>query len=345
MSEGSLSTFAARPRKAAPHGSGAHPHLLPVPQLMLRRFAPHGAGLLLILASGCSREPRHLNLSEASAFVVPDSVGVAGVALGPDGELLLWTPTQNRVVWIRGSARHDLTDPRLARPIAAAVLDPSMDAAHAPAGAVEALDAARGALIRFARDGRVLSVHAIPAWAGAVQAARARTGWFALLPDSSSGRGYSVQFQEDGTAAPRRVFVMKGSGSAKARTVRLSVWGDSLIVTEVRSPYASMLVPNAATGAHRLATPSGIPELRQTRYTWLSMPLLPVGRGFIQVFADAGSDRRLFVTYGRDRRPVHASFVDAPIGLIAARTAPDVLLALRRVGRTEVVQYRWEWTR
>lgn len=311
---------------------------------MLRRFAPTSAGILLLALQSCSPNPRHLKLSETAAFVVPDSVGVAGASLGPNRELLLWTPTQRRVVWIRDSNRHDLTAAELVRPIAAAVLEGPLTTTYTSSGAVEVLDGAKGSLIRFDPSGSASTIRTIPSWAGAVQGARARSGWFALLPDSSSGHGYSVQFQSDSGGAPRRLVRLEGGHSARPKSVRIAGWGDSLIVTEVRSPYVSTVIASAGSEAHPLITPSTVPELSQTRYTWLSMPLLPVGRGFLQVFADAESDRRLFVTYGQDRRPIRTSFVDAPIGIIAARTAPDRLLGMRRVGRTEVVQYRWEWS-
>lgn len=75
--------------------------------------------------------------------------------------------------------------------------------------------------------------------------------------------------------------------------------------------------------------------------SWLSLPTLDIGEGFVQTLADPRSDGRLLIRYGESGYLLAARRLDIPFGLLASHQSKPLVLALRTTDRQELVTYGW----
>jgi hypothetical protein len=76
---------------------------------------------------------------------------------------------------------------------------------------------------------------------------------------------------------------------------------------------------------------------------WVGLATLHLDRGFLQVLADRGGERRAFAVYDSTGVLRRVTLVDAFIGFLDSDPASRRLLALRRTDRVELVVYEWAW--
>jgi len=114
-------------------------------------------------------------------------------------------------------------------------------------------------------------------------------------------------------------------------------------VTQAHYPFSSvMLDPSDGKPTLRFSSlPTAV--LGDDPASYIAMPILPIGGGFVQTLADLGSDRRIMILYSAVGTILRTTAIDAPLALVAHSQASGRLLALRRAGSTEVVGYSWDW--
>lgn len=69
--------------------------------------------------------------------------------------------------------------------------------------------------------------------------------------------------------------------------------------------------------------------------------MLSLDRGWIQTLADLRSDRRVIVVFDSTGAEVRRLEMDAPFGFVASSRDPQEVVALRALGKAELIFYRW----
>lgn len=303
--------------------------------------------LTLAAAAACGKPPRHLVLKQSFAFTAP-SAAVGGVTGGDRGELVAWSPRDPRLIWLSRGSRKALAHPSITRPVGAAVLrGRSLLGLGHGEREVEVLDAPSGALVRLHEGGTLAGRREVAGLKRAFNGIRAGSGWYALVPDADTMVAYHLVYVADGSSegrvlatAMQPVRGVPQPGLSPA--IRLSTWGDGVILTNPAAPYQSVVIDPA--GKERpLVRPGGLRALGGRTAKWYSMPVQHIEGGFLQTFTDLNSDRRVFVVYDEQGTPRRASTIAAPVAIVGEQTNPDYLIGIRRTGRTELVGYTWTW--
>ncbi len=76
---------------------------------------------------------------------------------------------------------------------------------------------------------------------------------------------------------------------------------------------------------------------------WRSLRLVALDGAFLQVLVDPRSDRRRVLLLDGRGRLVRERQMDVAIGFLDAHSPTRILIAVRNVGRSEIVYYRWRW--
>lgn len=106
-----------------------------------------------------------------------------------------------------------------------------------------------------------------------------------------------------------------------------SEWSEGLVL---EPPHAALDSMAADAGQVDLAS-------------WASLPVVPLGDGYLQTLADLATDRRLIVHYDSNGTVVSSIPVDVPIGLLLHADDPSRVLGARRTDVLEVVEYTYHW--
>ncbi len=278
-----------------------------------------------------------LELTEASAHVLPAQSVVAGASLSPDGTRVL--------VWFLG--RQDLflleeNEAPRAVEVAATSAEGSaqiVGGAFLDGGAVEVVQS-NGvlSLLRWnsshTHSQVVLAVEEIHA------AVRGLHGWWLLAGSGGSNALYHLRDGEIALEEP--IIAVEGPYdrfflSATDTDLLMGLREPPHFVWKIDDGGAtkSILKPTPPENAER---PDSIPPPR-----WVALNALPVGSGVLQVVADVTSDARLLVVYNSRGEERSSRVLEAPIGLLAAASDAPAIALLRTFERSEVVLYHWRW--
>jgi hypothetical protein len=170
---------------------------------------------------------------------------------------------------------------------------------------------------------------------GNIQAVtKAGSMWY--VASSRSGR-LTLFVRRDGED-PRELCTLP---SADEGGVQLHGWKDrNVLVSNMSSPLEGVaLSPSGDT----LLTFEE-PNIATAGQNYVALPILPVGRGFVQTLADATSDERIILVYGPDGALLRHSRISAAFGLIHSNPEIGLILGLQDFGTPEVIGFRWHWT-
>lgn len=226
------------------------------------------------------------------------------------------------------------------RPIAARVLEGSTLV-------FEVLDAGTRTLMRLDESGRPVGTTPLRGFFDSVEvesAVHVDGGWI-LAGSTSEGVYRFASITAGGLVQP-----IDSLGSVSTDSTRLSGYlsrdGTAALFTQVRSPFASRRVA-PSLGATLTLRPSlrhkALIGGRRDSSEWISLPVVPLDSGFVQVLSDLRSSRRLMVRYSPLGQTASVVDLDAPLGFWDAIPKERLLLAARDVGRLELVVYRWRW--
>lgn len=122
--------------------------------------------------------------------------------------------------------------------------------------------------------------------------------------------------------------------------------GCDVIVTRVLPPFeSSRLTPEGDRALIAQPEMSTMEKVQSGYFRgWVSLPLIPLDKGYIQVLANLRSDQRLLIRYGIDGEQRATRELDAPVGLLGSLVSQRLIVGIRDLGsRTEAVMYRWQW--
>lgn len=297
------------------------------------RFAV-GAAVLGTGSGACGGSERpvdsssRIELSEVASAAVADSLPLVGIAAFDTARVVAWN---RRGMFLRESGGYWKPVPleNGETPIAIHPAEEGFEVVTGVSSRAYSWDGTpRGEARAFPPDLR--PVHATRASAGWVAAAfdiegGLRIGPFHPLPDQAWLR-----------IAPD---TMPGG---RVPDVRLSPWSAGALVSEVEFPFRTWRIgPAGVVGAPLVPADTALGSSEGAR--WIAMPMIDLGSGFIQTFADLASDRRSIITYDREGNAIREARIQVPMGLVGTSGDGGSILAVRNVGRSEAVWYRWRW--
>lgn len=149
----------------------------------------------------------------------------------------------------------------------------------------------------------------------------------------------------DGTNNPRPWMTY----DTTAGPFRITGTGTTLIFTNTRAPFLNTIVD--AKGLTQLVF-SPVPDSLHSDQmsldipeTVISLPTLIVDGHYLQTLSDLRSDRRTVLLFSAAGAFIRSTHLDVPIGFVAVEPSLNVLVAVRRSDRVEIVKYRWRWVR
>lgn len=276
----------------------------------------------------------HLRLEQSSAL--PDRSQPTGGTIGPDGAVITWDRAHAGFLRLRGRGVWERFGSSVPHPVGA-YTDSS--------GALIALDASGMTIALFpdgtedvSRSARIQELQGV-----VLDAVHAAGSWFALVRLDSL-KDAVVEVGSDRVARTR---VALATNRPRHQPFALSAAAKGAILTERGDPFVSRVLLSGTSSARVLLEPRRAPELTKLlgadAHTWVAMPVLDLGTGFLQVLADTRSDERLLVTYDVGGRVVRCSRLTVPVGLFAAASRPRLIIGLADLGTPSIEIFRWEW--
>jgi hypothetical protein len=298
---------------------------------------------LIHALAGCANrgEPSpSISLDQQFRVVLPDAYPIAGAAISPSQDVIVWSRKDPLLYMIgRSHTAMKIAIGRFRRPVAAAFVSGDtllevVDAMENEIIRVSSLGELRGTTI-LPRDWRLMSAHHLV------------DRWIFALRDSAVGTII--------TGSPTAAAIMGAQPldvqmpRLGHRELALSGTGTRPLAAFINPPFdgASVSRSGALEPFPKLTLPAGF-TLRDTtvknRDWWVALPILALDRGTLQVLADLRSDARVLVL--RDSLGVVTRWrsLDAPIGFIASDVGARALVASIGASRNEIAVYRWRWT-
>lgn len=279
--------------------------------------------------------PGQLELQEAAARPVPSGFHVRQAAMAPDGSILVWGPQAVLLVVGRSGALDSIQLPSQTSVAAARWL---------PHGALTVLDRwswsalvidSSGHIVRRVRypqlqDGRVTSVDA------------SDEGWVVGVVDPGIRR-FSIHHLTHGGEARLVATIAIPEQHRERPNLLVRRTASAVVVMTPAPPFHAWAVDDQ--GGVVPFEPLRTSDLPTTQSAapggqWRALAALEVNCSFVVSLADLASDDRAFAVFARNGSLLRISRLVAPVGLIAASDARDVI-AFRRASRPEVVLYRW----
>jgi hypothetical protein len=130
-----------------------------------------------------------------------------------------------------------------------------------------------------------------------------------------------------GDAAPSSFGVYKTSDDRSLSLYVTSGHGDALIGTEINVPFVSVAFDRHGRSRLLIEAPAAILELAfDERRRLVSLPVLMVPCGYVQMVSDINSDDRWLIVADRDGAVVQWRHLAAPIGLTVSLSEPNLLI-------------------
>jgi hypothetical protein len=288
------------------------------------------------MAQACRSGP--VALDARSTLLLPASFGISGVAAGPSGILVLWSPS-GEVFSI--DEKHSLARMQLPDSIRPAGL------AITPEG-LRLLDRATGREFLRRPDGTIaLLGQARLGMAEEIdQAVWQRDGWIIALRDLAARRFVLRRY----FGADQSV-LFRSAQSDSLKTIQryhLTESSRGLLLARLMAPFTVIRLDPLTGLADTLASVTALPELgipADSLPHWRALPAIALDCTLLLTLSDMTADRRILVRYGADDQIERATELDAPLGLMTRLPGEDAVLAARRAGELELVWYDWHWVR
>ena len=278
-----------------------------------------------------------LILTERARLRLPSSYSVTGGAAGPSATVLLLDNRSDHLLLVRRNAFRAIPLPAGASVTGAAFVDGD--------SIVELVDARHRSVLRFnlSRE-RVLGEQFFDTDLAAVESAAFVAGTWFLGGRTVRSEFRLVEVAADGTT--HVVGVPLWNGPTALPTAYVAGHNSDLIVTGLSSPFKAILL-DPAGDLKRTITPADCltSQDRLTVRDWISLPVLPVEPGYLQVLSDLKSDERMLVVYDESGNPIRTTRINVPLGLFAVSQTQHLLYGLIAVGSEELIVYDWRWRR
>ena len=281
-------------------------------------------------------QARALQLEEVAAVTLPDELEILGGVLAEDGSALLWGTTG---VWTHKIGR-EVT--RHCRDLRLAPLEARRGRA---VGDYELYDVTSASVVRLSGQDpcAVRTVHAGLDIAHAVTPVS--NGWAEITRLSPEQLAVRFLPQSDQDSVIVRIPVATPLRFARVVDYAASAVRESVLLTEIAFPFRTLQI-DRTNGIRLLADPAAQLTTRERREVlrgWESLKIVPLDRGYVQILADPRSDRRLILVLDALGQIARRVELDVAMGVLDADPHTRMLLAVRNVGRRELVYYRWHW--
>lgn len=289
------------------------------------------------ILAACAPDPpaRELELSEALALELPTREPVAGLVATDAGAVAAWAG--GRLFWAAsGSGRLLAEIGGPGHPVAAAFVegDSLLEVVDA-SGEVVTLRVGGGRVAHTSFRPPVPIQAAVRTPGGWVGGGTDRVGRYLIFPLQPGRDRVLLAFDPD---------TLVGLGAA---AVQLSPAGEDVLVTDLEPPFRTRRMrPDGSVAREfqpRHPPPDEPVDTLRGEVRWISLPVVPLQRGYLQTLTDLGSDRRLIVLYDGRGREVRRREVEVPVGITGITPRERYLLASRNAGRPEVLLYSWRW--
>lgn len=285
---------------------------------------------LLPIPGDLAAQLPELKLYETGRWAVPDDFVIAGATGGPDGMMSVWSDERVLVLDSTLAVVSSIQVPATTGSYWVGVRSRGIELLSSESSEIRTLDYSGAALGTVSLD--------LP---GPVRHATHSDGsWYVvagLHPDSTEN--VILEIRPDRSI--ERIARTHVQGL-------LSVGSDRVFLARTSRPHGTEIVAGEDAG-HVLRPKEGlidsltIATRGRSPDNWVALPMLDVGRAFVQSFADLSSDWRVVVVYDRDGSPARSQIYRVPIGLVASDGDRETLLSVLRLNRPEIVRYRWGW--
>jgi hypothetical protein len=177
------------------------------------------------------------------------------------------------------------------------------------------------------------------------QAVLGPKGWsFGSFATPSS---YEIAFPDDqGKLRIASIEVENDSAPEILRRPMMHASSTGIAVNTARIPFSRRLLVADSRYSGEFAGGEAPEELEDSvvyEPEWRALALLSLDRGWIQTLADLRSDRRVIVVFDNSGVEVRRLEMDAPFGFVASSHDSQEVVALRALGKAELIFYRWTW--
>jgi hypothetical protein len=288
--------------------------------------------ILLGALSGCavSEPPASavmLRLEELASWPLDNVHAINGARIIGES-LLAWSSREGTVVLIRDGISLSISRPGTL-PVAADLYG----------GELVVLQGNPAALVG-------LSLNGMPIWEKLVQlpsppqsAVRVGEEWYVTVFDQNVGGLYRV---DASTAHGRSVRVIPLESPSHVGRV-----GTGIVLLDFREPFRirRLTTDGAILSSHRPDYAHSDSLILPNPSAWVALPGVSLGSGaLLQTIANLTSDDRLFLRYGEEADgPEHTTLTHVPMGFLHSDPKSRRALAVRDVGRVELVLYEWRW--
>ncbi len=306
------------------------------------RPAARGASvraLLCVLVSVLCESPLtaqqpSIDLVEQARWLAPEAFRLRGVSLAIGGEVLVWSPDEI-ILLNRGldSMRAMALPEKLSANAAGLRAD----------GLIEVLSIEPIAVHLLDWEGHLLSADTFASTHHLVHGVWSGSDWVVLVEGISAG------------ALERRLLRLESGEDIRMTELAsvdavgmLAARDDRVLVAETSSPFRVRVwegdrFVQAVEPPAPLLDSLGIKPGEGRSGNWVSLAALPLGSDILQTLADLTSDRRLILVFDEVGSLVGHRLLEAPLGFVASGSGEQVLIAVRRLNRVEVVRYEWRW--
>lgn len=289
-------------------------------------------------ASACSKDAfvleHHIVLTEKGGVPFPNGFTPSGSFVAENGELLIWS-SSGAVLRYRSDAIRATGDQLFSAP-------GLIGARIAKDGRwIEYADTIVRAIVRVDSLGNRLGhlVAQIPERSRT--AVYASGSWYVAAPHSDSifrVTRHTPSKRPDDKHTEELV-------AERATPIALGRVGDRAAILSTSDPLAPIDLLGLSPATLRPASLGGLRDaLEEDEFgLWRALQPVDVGRGYLQVFADLRSDKRVFVRYDESGTARSFSRLGAPMGFIGSVPTEQAVLAARVSSRSELVHYQYEW--
>lgn len=218
----------------------------------------------------------------------------------------------------------------------------SHDVMEAPAsatarrGAIDVLDAGSSSVLRFDESSFEL-LEQIPVGSrGSIEsAAPVAEGWLVAVRDDLGNTSVAVAALADGKYEVSEVIDVPFASHVRPTEE------DGILITAVLPPFSVLRVRSTGEVEEFQSVADRFPI---DQYD-MSLPAVPLDRGYLQMLSDTRSDQRAMILYSTTGDIIRTTTLEVAIGFVSSDPSSQLLFGARQLGVQELVSYSWSWAK
>lgn len=306
-------------------------------------FILNAASIVLgLLTEPANAQTPQLILEEIRVVEL-DTEGVfSGLAVSPTRDVFLLWSSQGGLAVLADSSGicHELWHDSESYPTGAGFRDGGR--------AIEILDGDRQSILRMDRRGDLIHRTRFSVPVVVTTSAITAAGW--LVGGWNASEEF-VAFQVGRSGDSSEFFRFDRPGDGPPGDMRISVLGDRAFFTQVSPPHKTTEISKDGKRIRSFqpmgedGIPTTIGRLEEEVGRWVSLPILPLDHGFLQMLSDLNSDRRTWVLSDSTGMPLRSKTISVPLAFHVSWPEEGVLFGVRRLNSLEVLEFGWRWSK